>query len=69
MAFAIETNAVPRRQIQWIDTEDGYGPTIYDEDILPGTLVNAKLTLVAVLGLTSLSLKDVDIKDNLDWDI
>lgn len=69
MAFAIQQIGVSRRQVQWLDTEDGFGLTIYDKDTTPGTLVNAKLTLVAVMGLTNLSINDVDLTDDPAWDI
>ena len=66
MAFATKQFGVPRRQVHCLDTEAGFGPSIYTKGTTPGTLVNAKLTLVAVLGLTNLLLKDVDLTDDLD---
>ena len=66
MALAIKQFGAPRRQVQWLDTEMGFGRTIYDKDTITGTLESAKLILVAVLGLTNLSLKDVDLTDDAD---
>ena len=69
MAFAISKFGNPRRQVPWVNTERGSGPTMYNKDTISGCLDDGLFTLVAVLVLNNIAFNDVVLTYDIDWNI